>query len=614
MARILNEFFVAIKVDREERPDVDNVYMTACQAMTGSGGWPLTILMTADRKPFFAGTYFPKNTSFGRTGLVELLENARKVWEEQRSEVHESADRITEALNSMTTVEPGPLLPASVQESAFLKLKEAFDKRFGGFGSAPKFPIPHQLVFLLRYGHQRKETEAMTMAARTLAAIRRGGIYDHLGFGVHRYSTDREFLLPHFEKMLYDQALLSLAYVEAYQALGEEEFRNTAEEIFSYVLRDMTSPDGGFYSAEDADSEGEEGKFYVWHDKELHDVIGGPHTDAFIRRMNVLPEGNYREEATGQKTGRNILHLNPDTSDVTMDARIRKTLFETRKRREHPLKDDKVLASWNGLMIAALARGGRIFERPEYIDAARKAAGFVLGRMSENGHLLRRFRDGQAALPAYLDDYAFVVWGLIELYEADFDKDLLLRAVELTDTMVRSFWDERGGGFLFSGDRNEQLLAPFKPIYDGALPSGNSVALWNMTRLGRMIAREDYTDKVDKAIRVFSTQVAESPHAFSMFLVGLSHHYGPSREVVVVGKRNADDTRRILNVMNRKYLPNHSVIFKEADTSGTIPIPGAEYLRYYEMKDGKATAYVCENFACRNPATDPADLSSLLDQ
>ncbi len=614
VARILNTYFVAIKVDREERPDVDNVYMTACQALTGSGGWPLTILMTAEKKPFFAGTYFPRVASFGRPGLIQLLENVRKVWEEQRGDVNESADRITSALAATVKAEPGGLLPASIEEAAYMKLLDSFDKRFAGFGSAPKFPIPHQLIFLLRYGHQRNVEEALNMVRQTLRAIRRGGIYDHVGFGVHRYSTDRQYLLPHFEKMLYDQALLSLAYLEAYQALGDDEFRQTAQEIFSYVLRDMTHAEGGFYSAEDADSEGEEGKFYVWDETEIRSLLGPSASDLVISRMNVQAEGNYRDESSGHPTGKNILYLEAHDEGVTIEDTARRLLFEARDKRVHPLKDDKILTSWNGLMIAALARGGRVLGKQEYIDAAEKAARFVLTRMRENHHLLRRYRDGQAALPGYLDDYAFLVWGLIELYEADFHVAHLRMALDLTDSMVESFWDVENGGFLFSGNRNEQLLAPFKPVYDGALPSGNSVALWNMVRLARMTARKDYSERVENVIRAFSNQVQEAPQAFSLFLIGVNHYNGPSREIVIVGHAQSEDTRQLLHTVNRKYLPNHSLILRGMDNPELSADTVADYLGYYDMRNGRATAYVCENFSCKNPVNDPTQLSSILDR
>jgi len=613
VALLLNEGFVSIKVDREERPDIDNIYMAVSQALTGGGGWPLTILMTWEKKPFFAGTYFPKRSAHGRVGLVDLLMNVRKIWNERREDISESADRVSDALNRMNEISSGNDLPSSIYEDAFAHLKEAYDREFGGFGSAPKFPIPHQLMFLLRYGNRTGSEEASQMAAQTLHSIRRGGIYDHVGFGVHRYSTDREYLVPHFEKMLYDQALLAMTYVEAYSALQDKEFRRVAEEIFSYVLREMSGPEGEFYSAEDADSEGKEGKFYLWSANELMGVLGKSAAKHIKETLNVRAEGNFQDEVTGKLNGLNILHLERGGKVPGMDEATRKALFISREHRIHPLKDDKVLTSWNGLMVAALARGGRVLENPEYVKAAGRSADFILKKMkSDNGRLLRRFRQGEAALAGYLDDYAFLIWGLIELYEAGFNEQHLATAVSLTDEMIMEFWDEKHGGFFFSGPGNEKLLASPKPIYDGALPSGNSVALWDLTRLSRMTARKDYAERVEKIIHTFSHQVAEAPQAFAMFLVGFDHFQGPSREIVIVGDRDSEDTKALIRAVDRHYLPRHSILLRNM-RNGASPIDQVVgHLSSYEMREGKATAYVCENFSCRNPVTDPAQLLELL--
>ncbi|MBD3398333.1 DUF255 domain-containing protein, partial [Candidatus Micrarchaeota archaeon] len=422
VAEAMNDAWVSIKVDREERPDIDHIYMTVCQMMTGSGGWPLNIIMTPDKKPFFAGTYFPKNSVYGRIGMMDLIARVKELWTEQRGTVLESAGKVMSALKQIPDQSPGPPLSPEVLDKAFQELSQRFDDTYGGFSEAPKFPTPHNMMFLLRYWKKKSEYRALEMVEKTLKGMRKGGVYDHIGFGFHRYSTDREWLLPHFEKMLYDQALMVMAYTEAYQATKDEHYREVAREVIRYVLRDMTDEKGGFYSAEDADSEGEEGKFYVWTKAEAAQVLDPEELDIFVNAFNILPEGNFREEATGKITGANIPHLRKPMSDLASQLNMaeedlrevlesaRKKLFEAREKRVHPYKDDKILTDWNGLMIAALSKAGKAFDEPQYVRAAEKAADFVFEHLlNEQGRLLHRYRGGESGIEAHVDDYAFMI-------------------------------------------------------------------------------------------------------------------------------------------------------------------------------------------------------------
>ncbi len=447
VAEQLNNTFVCIKVDREERPDIDSIYMTACTMLTGSGGWPLTIIMTPDKKPFFAGTYFPKRTQPGRIGMLELPDRINQIWVNRQQEVADSAASIVEALQRNVADTSGEILPKEILRKAYDHFSTLYDQKFGGFGKAPKFPSPHNLIFLLRYWKRTGNSHALTMVEKTLTAMRLGGMYDHIGFGFHRYSTDQQWLLPHFEKMLYDQAMLALAYIETYQATGNIFYKSTIKEIFSYIKREMTDSAGGIYSAEDADSEGEEGKFYVWTEEELRALLLPDDADMACKIFNAATEGNFAEEASGRKTGVNILYLHNNISEIadvldipSVDLQnrlenIRKALFKAREQRIHPHKDDKILTDWNGLMIAALAKGSVVLADTTYLDAARKAADFLLKTMSTGeGRLLHRFREGETSIHGMLDDYSFFVWGLIELYEAGFETRYLREALKLSSS------------------------------------------------------------------------------------------------------------------------------------------------------------------------------------
>jgi uncharacterized protein YyaL (SSP411 family) len=625
VARLMNEAFVSIKVDREERPDIDNVYMSACQVMTGSGGWPLSIIMTPDKKPFFATTYIPRGGRFGLTGMMELIPQIRELWATRRGEALSLSNEIAAVLQRTSQDTPGEELDEATLELAYEQLAKRFDGQHAGFGSAPKFPTPHNLLFLLRYWKRGGNIAALEMVEKTLQAMRRGGIYDHVGFGFHRYSTDSQWLVPHFEKMLYDQATLAMAYTEAYQATGKEDYGKTAREIFTYVLRDMTAPEGGFCSAEDADSEGEEGKFYLWTQEEVRQALGNEEADFIAKVFNIEKDGNFVEQATGRKSGVNILHLRKTLGELVSDLNlsqqdlqaqlgvIRQKLFAYREKRVHPMKDDKILIDWNGLMIAALAKGAQAFNEPEYAKAACRAADFILENMRKpDGRLLHRYRDGQAGVEANLDDYAFLVWGLIELYEAIFDARHLEVALELTSDMVRHFWDEDGGGLYLTPDDGESLFVRKKKVYDGAIPSGNSVAMLNLLRLGRMTAASDLEEKAARIGSAFSGSVKQSPSAHTQLMVALDFGIGPCYEVVIAGKARAKDTKAMIKALRTRFLPNKVALLNPSERESPEIAKLAEFTKNQSSINGRATAYVCMNYNCKLPTTDIAKMLQLL--
>jgi uncharacterized protein YyaL (SSP411 family) len=626
VARLMNEVFVSIKVDREERPDLDNIYMTVCQMMTGSGGWPLTIVMTPDKKPFFAGTYFPKESRYGRIGMLDLIPRIQEIWMKRHDEAIKSADQITAALQQYSRNEPGEEIGELTLRTAYEQLAHRFDEQHGGFGSAPKFPTPHNLLFFLRYWRRSGNEKALGMVEKTLQAMRRGGIYDHVGFGFYRYSTDPIWLVPHFEKMLYDQALLAMAYTETYQATRKGEYGETAREVFSYVLRDMRSPKGAFYSAEDADSEGEEGKFYLWTQEEIQHVLSAEEARLVMAAFAVEKGGNFNEEATGKKRGRNILHLKKELHETASDLKIpeeqlrvrlenaRGKLFAAREKRVHPHKDDKILLDWNGLMIAALAKGARVLDEPHYAEAAKGALDFILENMrNTDGRLLHRYRDGQAALPASVDDYAFLIWGMTELYETTFEVRYLRTALKLNDDLLKHFWDEKAGGFYFTADDAEKLLVRQKDIYDGAIPSGNSVAALNLLRLGRITAKAEFEEKAVTIERAFSKAVKQMPSAYTQLLLAVDFALGPSYEVVIAGKSGADDTKAMIRALRGHFVPNKIVLLRPSGEESPDITRLAEYTKYQSSIDGKATAYVCLNYNCKLPTTDSGKMLELLD-
>jgi uncharacterized protein YyaL (SSP411 family) len=624
VAQLMNEAFVSIKVDREERPDLDHVYMTACQMMTGSGGWPLTIVMTPEKKPFFAGTYIPKGSRFGRTGLMELIPRISEVWTNRHRDVLDSAENMTAALQSLEKESSGEPIDASVLDKAYQELAQRFDRTYGGFSNAPKFPTPHNFFFMLRHWRRTDQQEALNMVEKTLQEIRWGGIFDQIGFGFHRYSTDKEWLVPHFEKMLYDQAMLGLAYLETYQATGNTTYSDTAKEIFTYVLRDMRSPEGGFFSAEDADSEGVEGKFYLWTEQAIQDILPSDEAELIVRAFHVRRNGNFREEASGETLGANILYTGRSLGDMAFETNLsseelnrkidsaRRRLFEVRERRVHPHKDDKILTDWNGLMIAALARGAQVLGEKAYSDAAEEAVDFILKKMRRpDGRLLHRYRDGEASIAAHLDDYAFLVWGLIETYEATFQARFLKTALELNTDMILHFWDQKGGGLYFTSDDAENLIVRKKEVYDGALPSGNAVAMLNLLLLGRYTGDAKLEDRAFKIQRAFSEQVRQFPSGYTQFLSAVDFGLGSSHEVVISGSLGA---KEMLDALRSRFSPNQVLVFRPAEQESAGIDAIAPFAKNYGSMDGKATAYVCSGHACKDPTTEVRDLLALLGQ
>ncbi len=626
VAALINEAFISIKVDREERPDIDSVYMKVCHLMTGSGGWPLTVIMTPEKKPFFAGTYLPKESRFGRVGMMELVPRVKSMWLQQHDDIVKLSNEITAALQQEDSAQPEKGLDESVLQAAYAELSARFDEQYGGFGSAPKFPTPHNLLFLLGYGKRKKDSKAIEMVEKTLLAMRQGGMYDHVGYGFHRYSTDQQWLVPHFEKMLYDQAMLAMAYTDACRATKNDAYHQTACEILDYVLRDMTDSGGGFYSAEDADSEGEEGKFYVWSEEEIHAVLDPAEAGLFVKIFNVQKDGNFNDPVTHERPGTNILHLSSspqrtaeelDMPQQVLSERMRaalQKLFVAREKRIHPHKDDKVLTDWNGLMIAALCRAAQAFQRTDYAYAAERAAAFVLDRLrTPEGRLLHRYRDGEASLPAHVDDYAFFISALIDLYETVFNVGYLETALDLNRIFIRHFWDDDRGGFYFTADDTEEILVRKKEIYDAAVPSGNSIAMLNLLRLGRITGDTGLEAKALAVSSAFAREVGEYPAAYSQLMVAVDFAQGPAHEVVVAGDSGAEDTKAMLQALLSRYLPNKVLLLRPAEQKSPDIDRISGFTQYHVSIGGKATAYVCRDRNCQLPTTDVGKMLDLLD-
>ena len=614
VAAFLNTHFIAIKVDREERPDIDSIYMAACQQMTGQGGWPLTIIMTPDKKPFFAGTYLPRKTRAGMTGLSELLQKVIRLWQVERDTLVAAAEQLT-AILAETPVSPsGETTDRSLLLSGYEALAASFDPVNGGFGRAPKFPTPTKLLFLLRSWKRTGSDPALRMANETLEAMRCGGIHDHLGGGFHRYSTDTAWRTPHFEKMLYDQALLLMAFTEMWLATKKPEYRQTAESLITYVTRDLSSPEGAFISAEDADSNGGEGAFYLWTRKELDDVLGprdGPYAaDLF----HISEEGNLFPAGAG--AGKNILFLRPgcreDPKDETRIADIRKKLLAERQKRPRPQRDGKILTDWNGLMIAALAQSSRAFEKPEYFHAAETAMRFILDRLRlSDGGLLHRYCEGEAAITAFADDYAFVIRALIELYETSFDPAWLAEALALNLYTSRHFSDTSGNGFFTTSDGGETLIARKKEIYDGATPSCNSWMLGNLVLLGHLTGDPVHEEQASRLADGFAGIVRNSPSAYSAYLCSLDHLFGPASDIVIAGEGSDPVAGKMIRVIRALYLPSVTVHFLSPQTSSALEAV-APFTRAMTVQNGKTTAYVCTGQTCSVPVTTPQALREVL--
>ncbi|MGA3110784.1 MAG: thioredoxin domain-containing protein [Candidatus Bathyarchaeia archaeon] len=602
VANLLNEAFVCIKVDREERPDLDAAYMAVCQAMDRSCGWPLNILMTPKLNPFFAASYIPKYSRQGLTGMMDLVPQVVQIWKQQKGQLEILGVEIKSRIEAMEKRTPEKELGKEVLQDVYDRLTLEFDAENGGFGTAPKFPRPHTLLLLLRHYARTGDKKALAMAEKTLTQMRLGGIYDQLGFGFHRYSTDAQWLIPHFEKMLYDQALLALAYTEAFQATNAKRYGIAAKEIIDYALRDLASPQGGFYSAQDADTEGEEGKFYLWTVDEVLDTLTPADADLAVHIYGLKPQGNFQDNS-GKLNSKNILHIAESLEELApykgltleeLIARmhnIRDALFEARKKRISPATDDKILTDWNGLMIAALAKASTVLNEHKYLEAAMKTADFILDNMNEDGVLYHRYAKGERAVEGFLDDYVFFVFGLIELYEVSFETKYLQAAAALTKTMVTTFWDDKNGGFYQTQKNVDASMPKMKQLYDGAVPSGNSMALDNLLRLSRLTNEPLYDKMAAQMTRTFAQEIEGSPEAYTFFLSALGFLIGPSYSVAIVGDLKEKDTSEMLETLRKHYLPSTVVELKHPSKAGLG----------YEKIEGKPTAYVCRDQMCLPP-------------
>jgi len=617
IAELINQYYIPIKVDREERPDIDNIYMSACQAMTGSGGWPLTIVMTPDGKPFFAGTYFPKYTMYGRQGLLDILTQIAELWEQDRNRIIRSGDKTTEILKRQITIHSQSDISIDIIDDAFQILWSNFDNLYGGFGSAPKFPSAHNLSLLLRWWKRSGDERALIIVEKTLQSMYKGGIFDQLGYGFHRYSTDSHWLVPHFEKMLYDQAMLIIAYTETYQATGSDIYKEAAEKTIEYVLRDMSGVNGGFYSAEDADSEGTEGEFYIWTEDEIKETLGENDGEIFCEYYGISSMGNFE--------GKNVLWVQKDIEQFASERSLsasevksilnnsRELLFKRREARIHPFKDDKILTDWNGLMIAALSKAARAFENETYAKSAKKAVDFILDTMrTENGRLLHRYRSGEASIPGYLDDYAFLIWGLIELYETTFDVDYLETADNLTYDMLQLFNDNHRGGLFFTGTDTEELLIRTKEIYDGAIPSGNSVAAYNLLKLGRLTSSKSLEEYGIGIIKACSGNVKRQPTGYTQLLTALDFLEGPVKEIIIAGDPDSDTAQQMLKAINSTFIPNKIVALNPGEKNSEKISALIPYLKHQKSDNGRTVAYVCQNYKCGVPEYEAERLMEAL--
>ncbi len=618
VAELLNLHYISIKVDREERPDIDQVYMEVCQRLTGSGGWPLTIIMTPDAQPFYAATYLPKHGRHGQHGMMNLLPWVADKWQGDPDSLRNASKEIVGEMQGGMSPDAGNSISLDLHTEAEQTLKRTFDRQYGGFGTAPKFPRPHDLTFLLQVYRLSGDEQCLSMVEQTLQLMRNGGIYDQIGFGFHRYSTDEKWLVPHFEKMLYDQAGLVLPYLEAWKISGDEIYARTVREIFTYLLRDMSSPKGAFFSAEDADSEGVEGKFYFWSEFDVTTQLDAD-AEAFCTTYNVLTDGNYHDEMTGKVTGNNILHLSPASAGAPdksalaecLDASRRK-LFEAREKRVRPHLDDKIITAWNGMAISALAESGRVLGDQEYIESACRTADFILTSMrSKDGRLFRRYRLGEAAIPAFSEDYAFLARGLLDLYAATFDPQHLAQTIELAN-ILRQFLQDPDNGRLYDTPHDgEKLLIRPSSTFDGAMPSASSVTLDVFARLFLLTGDSSWQDVADHLLHALSAEVSRYPAGYTQFLQSANWLLRPTREIVIVGSPGEASTETMLSVVRSANLQQTVVLFKPENSSEAI-VSLVPFVQSMKTMHGRATAYVCQNFTCRAPLTDVAELQTVL--
>jgi uncharacterized protein len=624
IAQLMNDNFINIKVDREERPDLDAIYMNAVQMMTGSGGWPMTVFLTPDGKPFYGGTYFPPVDRYGMPGFPRVLISVAEAYRAQRDEIENSAEGMVGELKRLDRIAPPKGEPESelryeIADQAATNLARALDPINGGFGNKPKFPPSMALEFLLRHYHRTKDAGALKAVELTLNKMARGGMYDQLGGGFHRYSVDEKWLVPHFEKMLYDNALLSRVYTDAFLATGNEFYKRIAVETLDYVTREMTDSEGGFYSTQDADSEGIEGKFFVWTPEEVTALLGEEDARLFNRYFDVSEVGNFEDL--------NILHIDEELDaiarlmNVTPERlaeaveRGRKALFEEREKRIKPYRDEKILTAWNGLMMRSFAEASRAFDRKDYLEIAIGNADFILTRLRRDGRLLRTSKDGESKLNGYLEDYAYLVDGLLSLYEASFDLRWFEEARELAETMITQFWDAEAaesGGFFFTSADHEKLITRTKDFYDNAIPSGNSVAAFALTRLALFTGEDRYRRMAETIFRLMKPAMMRAPSAFGRLLSALDLFLASAYEIAIIGEPEAPQTRAMVDVVFKRYLPNKAVAFApEADSkaSGAIKL-----LEGRGRINGEATAYVCRNFYCQAPQTRAEDLARALSE
>ncbi|MCC6152021.1 MAG: thioredoxin domain-containing protein [Planctomycetes bacterium] len=609
-AKILNEHCVSIKVDREERPDIDNIYMTVVQAFTGGhGGWPMSLFLAPDQRPVFGATYLPPDSRYGRAGFTTVIKELARLWREERPKLLEQATSVTEWLNK----QGAPENPGALDKGAFKRFADAmramYDEERGGFGRAPKFPRPHAPALLLRRHQSTGDKVDLAMVERTAEAMWRGGIHDHLGGGFHRYSTDAHWLLPHFEKMLYDQALLLDLYRELWQITQKPLYAQACRDIVGYVLRDLRDKDGAFHSAEDADSEGVEGKFYVWTLAELQSVLGEAEGKAVAAAYGCTDNGNFLDEATREQSGANILHL-PQASDEDRFKAAREKLLAARSKRVRPLLDDKVLADWNGLFIGACARAGAALGESAWIKAATEAATFILGTMVKDGRLLHRYRSGQAGILGYVDDYAFLANGLLDLYESTFETRWLAEAARLCREMLKLFRDDSEKVFHTQGkDDPEKLIAASRSFYDGAIPSGNAAACHALIRVGRLIQDEALVNAARETLEAFAGEFNARPESHPCALTAVDLLLEPMQEIVIAGNASDAATQALVKILQARFLPR--AVFCLHEQGGEIE-KLAPFVKTQGPIDGKPAAYVCENNACQTPVSTPEAFAKLL--
>ncbi len=610
VAAIMNEHFVCIKVDREERPDLDAVYMQAVQALTGQGGWPMSVFLTPEGQPFYGGTYFPPAPRYGMPSFVQLLQHIQKLWTTKPDELHTSAAELTAVLGR-GELQGGRGEPTlATLDTAYQHLVPRFDRTHGGWGGAPKFPQPQTLEFVLRHHRRTGDRTALRMFEQTLDHMARGGMYDQLGGGFHRYSVDERWLVPHFEKMLYDNAQLARVYLHAWQVTGEARYRQVVEETLDYVVREMTAPDGGFYATQDADSEGVEGKFFVWDADEVRDALG---SDAlrWMQLYNVTAKGNWE--------GHTILNQPRPLAEVArvlgmredelqaLAARGRATLLAVREQRIHPGRDEKIVVAWNGLMLAAFAEAGRVLERRDYLAVAERNAAFVMGQLYRDGRLVHVYPSGQTTIPGFAEDYALYAAGLLALYRATFEPRHLAQARALADTLLAEFWDDEHGGVWQTSSAAEALIARPKALFDEAVPSANGIAAAVFRQLAVLFDQPDYEERASAILRLAAAELPQYPTAFGALLVALDELLATPQEVAVIGDLAAPDTAALLAVLNRAYLP-HTTVAASAPTD----TPSTPLLAERPQRDGRATAYVCQRYSCQQPTTDPAELAQQL--